>query len=64
MCTRRPRGCLDCRSSRPTRARLRATVQAKWSTIDFDYLSYAELRWSEYHRRKAEFIAAANAARL
>lgn len=39
-------------------------LQAKWSTIDFDYLSYAELRWSEYHRRKAEFIAAANAARL
>lgn len=38
-------------------------AQAKWSKIDFDYLSYAQLRWSEYHRRKAEFIAAAQAVR-
>ncbi|KAI7845556.1 hypothetical protein COHA_000847 [Chlorella ohadii] len=38
-------------------------LQAKWSKIDFDYLAYAQLRWSEYHRRKAEFIAAADAVR-
>lgn len=34
-------------------------MQAKWSSIDFDYLSYAKLRWDEYHRRKGEFMAAA-----
>jgi len=35
--------------------------QARWSPIDFDYLGYAELRWGEYRRRKAEFLAAAEA---
>ena len=36
--------------------------QAKWSSIDFDYLSYAQLRWAEYRRRRDEFLAAAAAA--
>lgn len=37
-------------------------AQAKWSRIDFDYLEYAGVRWGEYHRRKAEFVAQAAAA--
>lgn len=36
--------------------------QAKWSKIDFNYLEYAGVRWGEYHRRKAEFLARAAAA--
>jgi ethanolamine kinase len=38
-------------------------LQAKWSKIDFDYLAYAQLRWGEYHRRKTEFLGAAEAVR-
>ncbi|KAL4433561.1 hypothetical protein ABPG75_000002 [Micractinium tetrahymenae] len=34
-------------------------LQANWSSIDFDYLGYAQLRWGEYHRRKEEFLAEA-----
>ena len=29
-----------------------ALIQAKISTIDFDYMSYAKLRFDEYERRK------------
>ncbi|PNW82726.1 hypothetical protein CHLRE_06g291600v5 [Chlamydomonas reinhardtii] len=32
-------------------------IQARYSPIDFDYLDYSALRWAEYHRRKAEFVA-------
>ena len=38
------------------------SLQAKWSSIDFDYLAYAQLRWGEYRRRKDEFLAQAQAA--
>lgn len=38
------------------------SLQAKWSSIDFDYLAYAQLRWGEYYRRRDEFLAAAEAA--
>ncbi len=34
-----------------------AFFQAAYSAIDFDYLAYADLRWSEYRHRKAEFLA-------
>jgi hypothetical protein len=37
-------------------------LQAKWSSIDFDYLSYSQLRWAEYRRRRDEFLTAAAAA--
>ncbi len=37
-------------------------LQAKWSSIDFDYLGYAQLRGAEYRRRKGEFLA--DAARV
>lgn len=37
-------------------------LQAKWSSIDFDYLSYAKLRWGEYSRRRDEFLAQAGTA--
>ena len=37
-------------------------LQAKWSSIDFDYLAYAQLRWGEYRRRKNEFLEQAQAA--
>lgn len=47
--------------SAESRLHLRAAAQAKWSKIDFDYLSYARLRWDEYFRRKDEFLAAAAA---
>lgn len=33
-----------------------ALLQAKWSSIDFDYMSYANLRLHEYYNRKDEFI--------
>lgn len=36
-----------------------AVVQAKHSTVDFDYLSYAELRLAEYRHVKEERLAAA-----
>ncbi|KAG2428047.1 hypothetical protein HXX76_012031 [Chlamydomonas incerta] len=32
-------------------------IQARYSPIDFDYLDYSALRWAEYHRRRAEFVA-------
>ncbi|MEW5314878.1 MAG: hypothetical protein WDW38_006341 [Sanguina aurantia] len=37
-------------------------IQARYSPIDFDYLSYSALRWSEYLRRKEEFMGAAKVA--
>lgn len=39
-----------------------AIMQACWSSIDFDYMGYAALRWGEYKRRKDEFIAQAKEA--
>ncbi|GBF91539.1 hypothetical protein Rsub_04279 [Raphidocelis subcapitata] len=39
-----------------------AVVQARYSPIDFDYMGYHKLRFDEYHRRKAEFMARAAAA--
>lgn len=30
-------------------------LQASWSSIDFDYLSYGLMRWNEYYTRKDEF---------
>ena len=39
-----------------------ALMQARWSTIEFDYMGYAELRWSEYKRRKDEFLKQAHEA--
>jgi hypothetical protein len=39
-----------------------AIVQARYSPIDFDYMGYHELRFGEYRRRKAEFVARAAAA--
>ena len=35
-----------------------AILQAKWSSIDFDYIEYASLRLGEYYKRKNEFIDA------
>ncbi|PSC74962.1 putative ethanolamine kinase [Micractinium conductrix] len=37
-------------------------LQARWSSIDFDYLQYALLRWGEYFKRRDEFLAGAAAA--
>mmetsp|Transcript_13939 Transcript_13939/g.37215 ORF Transcript_13939/g.37215 Transcript_13939/m.37215 type:complete len:456 (+) Transcript_13939:67-1434(+) len=34
-----------------------ALIQARYSPIDFDYFEYSGLRWAEYHRRKAQFMA-------
>ncbi|KAK9764191.1 hypothetical protein K7432_008508 [Basidiobolus ranarum] len=34
-----------------------ALVQAQLSDIDFDYMSYAVLRFNEYYRKKEEFLA-------
>ena len=39
-----------------------AIMQARWSAIDFDYMGYAALRWSEYWRRRDEFLAGAAGA--
>lgn len=39
-----------------------ALLQARWSKIEFDYLQYSQLRWSEYRRRRHEFLAGAAAA--
>jgi ethanolamine kinase len=35
-------------------------MQARWSKIEFNYLEYAKLRWSEYYKRKDEFLQAAS----
>jgi len=32
-------------------------IQAQLSDIDFDYLSYAKLRFNEYYNRKDEFLS-------
>ena len=34
-----------------------SVLQARYSPIDFDYMSYSGLRWQEYFRRKEEFLA-------
>ena len=34
-----------------------AVLQARYSPVDFDYMGYIDLRWSEYYRRKQEFLA-------
>ncbi|RKP07936.1 choline/ethanolamine kinase [Thamnocephalis sphaerospora] len=34
-----------------------ALVQAELSNIDFDYMSYAVMRFNEYYRRRDEFLA-------
>lgn len=34
-----------------------ALIQARYSAIDFDYMEYSSMRWDEYQRRKAEFLA-------
>ena len=34
-----------------------AILQAKYSPIDFDYMEYSALRWGEYRRQKARFLA-------
>ena len=39
-----------------------AIMQACWSSIDFDYMGYAALRWGEYKRRKDEFLTQAKEA--
>ena len=39
-----------------------ARAQARWSSIDFDYLAYARLRWHEARHRQAEFLGAAAVA--
>jgi len=31
-------------------------LQAKWSSIDFDYMEYARVRLDEYYKRKDEFL--------
>jgi ethanolamine kinase len=31
-------------------------LQARWSSIDFDYMSYAKLRIDEYYKRRADFL--------
>lgn len=31
-------------------------LQATWSSIDFDYMSYAKLRVDEYYKRKQDFL--------
>lgn len=36
-----------------------ALVQARYSTVDFDYMAFSRLRLGEFRRRKAEFIRAA-----
>ena len=34
-----------------------ALIQARYSAIDFDYMEYSTIRWKEYFKRKAEFLA-------
>ena len=36
-----------------------AIIQARWSPIDFDYLTYSKTRWAEYHRQRKRFVDAA-----
>ena len=36
-----------------------AILQAKFSSVDFDYAAYAHVKWGEYYKRKDEFLAAA-----
>ena len=31
-------------------------LQAKWSSIDFDYMAYAKLRVDEYYKRRSDFL--------
>ena len=31
-------------------------LQARWSSIDFDYMSYAKLRFDEYYKRRPDFL--------
>lgn len=32
-------------------------IQARYSAIDFDYMGYSSIRWDEYDKRKAGFLA-------
>lgn len=32
-------------------------IQARYSAIDFDYMGYSSIRWDEYDKRKADFLA-------
>lgn len=32
-------------------------IQARYSAIDFDYMEYCSVRWSEYHKRKYGFLS-------
>ena len=32
-------------------------IQARYSAIDFDYMEYSGIRWNEYCKRKAGFLA-------
>lgn len=41
-----------------------AVLMAHASTIDFDYLQYAELRFNEYYRRKEEFLSLVGSSHL
>lgn len=41
---------------------LSACMQARYSPIQFDYLSYSGMRWAELHRRKQHFVAQLDAA--
>jgi ethanolamine kinase len=38
-----------------------ALVQARYSAIDFDYLSYSQLRWQQYYKTKEAFVTKARA---
>ncbi len=35
--------------------------QARYSLVDFDYMSYSAMRWAECRRRKEEFLSQARA---
>jgi len=32
-------------------------IQARYSAIDFDYMEYSGIRWNEYYKCKADFLA-------
>lgn len=32
-------------------------IQARYSAIDFDYMEYCSVRWSEYRKRKSGFLS-------
>lgn len=36
-----------------------AVLQAKWSAVDFDYLSYSQLRWSRFDDTREGAVAGA-----